>query len=174
MLCWKSRLEWRSGERSQGHQERQARVFKNSLEEQLQQHVLAERIPVLGRATILMHQEVFSVLKVAIHQFQRFLCTFSFFFCSSDVRVEPVRHWVAEGSFFVVSLSVIYFSGHMASNPSSCLVERPSDVTWDIIPGQEAPLRSTSKGIVKGRGFNRISMEERWCGVEFENLEGTP
>ena len=32
----------------------------------------------------------------------------------------------------------------------------------------------TIEGTVKGRGFNRTFLEERWRPVEFENLTGTP
>ena len=34
-------------------------------------------------------------------------------------------------------------------------------------------LAMTSAGIVKGPGSNRVSLEERWGPVEFENLIGT-
>ena len=39
---------------------------------------------------------------------------------------------------------------------------------WDIRSRTGSILAMTSENIVKGQGFNRISLEERWDPVEFE------
>ena len=133
---------------------RQVRVLKSSLEEMLQQHISAFH-PILTwlprhGAKCLTRYRTGEDGKTAEQR-------------STGKRFLQPAHEFGERIHLRPALAQEPRSGHQAGMIEGHYVGR----------SRTGSILATSEGISKGRGFDRMSLEERWDLVQFENLNGT-